>query len=56
MAVVINLFGGPGAGKSTTMARLFAKALNCENGFGHQCNMCENCKKMCYNRIVIIIG
>lgn len=34
MAVVINLFGGPGAGKSTTMARLFAdlksKGINCE--------------------------
>lgn len=34
MAVVVNLFGGPGAGKSTTMARLFAdlktKGINCE--------------------------
>ena len=34
MAIVINLFGGPGAGKSTTMARLFAdlkeRGLNCE--------------------------
>ena len=34
MAVVINLFGGPGAGKSTTMARLFAdlkeRGINCE--------------------------
>lgn len=34
MAIVINFFGGPGAGKSTTMARLFAdlksKGINCE--------------------------
>lgn len=25
------------------MARLFAKALNCEEGSGHQCNHCSNC-------------
>lgn len=25
------------------MARLFAKALNCEEGAGHQCNHCSNC-------------
>src|SRR5574344_704050 len=25
-------------------ARLFSKALNCEEGLGHQCNKCENCK------------
>jgi DNA polymerase-3 subunit gamma/tau len=25
------------------MAKLFAKALNCEEGFGHQCNKCDNC-------------
>lgn len=34
MALVINLFGGPGTGKSTTMARLFAdlksEGYNCE--------------------------
>lgn len=34
MAVVINLFGGPGSGKSTTMARLFSDlkqmGYNCE--------------------------
>ena len=25
------------------MAKLFAKALNCEEGIGHQCNHCSNC-------------
>ena len=25
------------------MAKLFAKALNCEEGVGHQCNKCSNC-------------
>ena len=26
------------------MARLFAKALNCEKGIGQQCNACSNCQ------------
>lgn len=37
------LFCGPRGTGKTTMARLLAKALNCQKGIGHQCNDCENC-------------
>ena len=38
------LFSGPRGTGKTSMARLFAKALDCEKGVGCQCGECENCR------------
>lgn len=38
------LFCGPRGTGKTSIAKLFAKAINCENYNGESCEICDNCK------------
>ncbi|MCD5396427.1 MAG: DNA polymerase III subunit gamma/tau [Candidatus Pacebacteria bacterium] len=50
------LFAGPWGSGKTTLARLFAKAINCENRKGYEpCNECLSCREINEGRAIDLI-
>lgn len=50
------LFSGPRGSGKTTIARLFAKAVNCENRSSYEpCNKCSSCLEIMENRSIDLV-